>query len=163
VDAGLVPDPNSYPTWQVEADTDTIVKGEDAMFWVWPDAEDWPSFAYEWDFDYDGQTFEPDPGAGDEWYATKTFDSVGTRTVAARVTGGAGNAKVVTSAVSVGYPPPLLTHPGGHDGRYWRPDRSPGHRHVGGRDRPGRVVVQLRRGGLRTRPDGHHPVTHVHV
>jgi PKD repeat protein len=64
--------------------------------------DDMPDLIYEWDFAYDGTTFDVDATEEDP---TATWDTAGPRTVALRVSDGDGGVTIDTTTADVGNPP----------------------------------------------------------
>jgi hypothetical protein len=96
------------PVW-IEADSDDIHQGDTVTFSALTSADPAPDYTLvEWDFNYDGQTFNADPNAHDLDAAT-TFDAAGTRTVAVRLTEASGQIDMAVLSVTVQAPPPALT------------------------------------------------------
>jgi hypothetical protein len=90
------------PTLSIAPDTNAPVTGESITFQVLSDSGIPPTFPLvEWDFDYDGQTFEPDV-SGSDLGATTSFATAGDRAVAARLTDDLGNSQLITLDVTVG-------------------------------------------------------------
>jgi PKD repeat protein len=64
--------------------------------------------AVEWDFDYDGSTFHPDPSATGDLHPTRVYNSLGNHTVALRVTDNSGASQIATTQVTVTDPGPVV-------------------------------------------------------
>ena len=98
-------------TLSIEADNDPIVTGDTITFYLEDAAGSPPAFSsVAWDFNYDGQTFQPSV-TGTDLSTTTTFTTAGSQTVAAQVTDSSGNTEIVTLVVTIQDPPPTLTVP----------------------------------------------------
>ena len=90
-------------------DASPVVRGEEVTFWVETESDDWPEFPLvEWDFDYDGTTFQADATDEGNWGVTTTFQSAGVLTVAARVTDSDEVVQIVSQGVTVEPAAPVL-------------------------------------------------------
>ena len=91
-------------------DASPVVRGEEVTFWVETESDDWPEFPLvEWDFDYDGTTFQADATDEGNWGVTTTFQSAGVLTIAARVTDSEEVVQIVSQGVTVEPAAPVLT------------------------------------------------------
>ncbi|MCE9563258.1 MAG: hypothetical protein K8U57_14535 [Planctomycetes bacterium] len=106
--SGTILNDDPLPPLSIETDSHPALVGEPAEFWL-PDDRNYTSI--EWDLNYDGITFQPNTAAGIDTFVDATFDTVGSRTVAARVTDDTVVTTVVTLHVTVEYPPPDVTVP----------------------------------------------------
>ncbi len=65
--------------------------------------------SYEWDFDYDGVTFDVDDTGIAPTFSAATLDGLSTKTVALRVTDDAGNQSIDTAVVTIHNVAPTIT------------------------------------------------------
>src|SRR5439155_1387284 len=102
-----VTDPSSTPgDLSIQPEASTLVVGEPVTFSVRSSTGSVPAFAsVEWDFGYDWDTFHAD-ATGTDPSASATFDDLGPRTVAARLTDAGGNTQVLTFDITVDDAPP---------------------------------------------------------
>ena len=94
----------------IEADTDWVYRDETVTFWAYSTDDPAPTFSsIQWDFDYDGLSFDPAPGASGE-EATHTFTANGTYRVAAALTSATGT-EFAELTVEVHHLAPIVTPP----------------------------------------------------
>jgi hypothetical protein len=93
--------------WWLEA-TEEMLTGRDLTFELNGDV---PAGAtIEWDSNYDGVTFDPDPGSGGTSFTT-SFSSSGSRSLAIRHTAEVGPALIIEMEIEVEDAPPEVTVP----------------------------------------------------
>ena len=104
-----VTDPVSpAPDLSIAPDTDTILSYQNVTFSVVNSTGDVPAYsAIAWDFNYDGQTFQPVAGETD-LSAVANFTTAGSQTVAVQLTDPSDNVQILTLDISIGdgTPPP---------------------------------------------------------
>jgi Pretoxin HINT domain/Bacterial Ig-like domain (group 3)/Bacterial Ig domain len=99
------------PVW-IEAAQDDILVGDTVGFNAYPyDFDPTTVAGIEWDFNYDGTTFNPDSATTGQLSVQQTFSVAGTRTIAARILTTAGQEELGTLEVRAHYAPPVLTVP----------------------------------------------------
>ncbi len=99
------------PVW-IEASQDDILVGDTVTFNAYPYDFDMSTVAsVEWDFNYDGMMFNPDPAASDQLSVSRTFSAPATATIAARILTTTGYEQFGTLDIRAHYPPPVLTVP----------------------------------------------------
>ena len=87
----------------------TVSAGDETGFTAYYQlADDSDPANIEWDFNYDGTTFHPDPSATGAYHPHRVYDTPGNYTVALRVTDGGGTSRIGTALVTVARPRPVV-------------------------------------------------------